>query len=96
MSDYLWSAIFGVIVYGIARQVAGRLQRVTCPFCNLFSQLFVGLATIAQSIVVLQGAIFLTTCLAIDNYAEVGGQGVFWHLCSFYHEPLHSLTVKEV
>ena len=33
---------------GFARQVAGWLQRLTCPFCNLPRNCF-GLATIAQS-----------------------------------------------
>ena len=33
---------------GFARKVAGRLQRVTCPLCNLSSNIF-RLATTAQS-----------------------------------------------
>ena len=30
----------------------------------------------------------------LDNYAEDGGPGVAWLLCSFYHKPLCSLIVK--
>ena len=47
---------------GVVRQVAGRLQRVTCSLCNLSTNLF-GLATIPQSKLVLYNAIFLATCL---------------------------------
>ena len=47
---------------GVTRQVAGRLQRVTCPFLSL-SRYFFGLATITQSKLVLRSAVFLATCL---------------------------------
>ena len=32
----------------------------------------------------------------VDDYAKDGGPEVVWLLCSFYHEPLRSLTVKKV
>ena len=32
----------------------------------------------------------------IDDYAKDGEPGVLWLLCSFYHEPLRTLIVKEV
>ena len=32
---------------------------------------------------------------SIDDYTKDGGTGVVWLLCSFYHEPLHSLIVKQ-
>ena len=32
----------------------------------------------------------------IDNYAKDGGPSVVLLLCSFYHELLHTLIVKEV
>ena len=32
----------------------------------------------------------------MDDYAKDGGLGEVWLLCSFYHEPLRSLIVKEV
>ena len=32
----------------------------------------------------------------MDDYAKDGGPWEVWHLCSFNHEPLHSLIVKEV
>ena len=32
----------------------------------------------------------------IDDYAKDGGPGEVWLLCSFYHDPLRSLIVKEV
>ena len=32
----------------------------------------------------------------VDDYAKDGGPGVVWLLCSFYHEPLQALIVKEV
>ena len=47
---------------GVVRQVVGRLQRVTCPLCNL-SLSFLRLATVAQNQLVLHGAICLVTCL---------------------------------
>ena len=31
------------------------------------------------------------TCKSIDNYAKDGRPGEAWLLCSFYHEPLHTL-----
>ena len=31
-----------------------------------------------------------------DDYAEDGGQGEVWLLCSFYLEPLRSLIVKKL
>ena len=34
--------------------------------------------------------------IPIDNYAKDGGPGVVWLLCSFYHEHLRSLILKEV
>ena len=33
---------------------------------------------------------------SIDDYAKNGGPGMVRLLCSFYHEPLRSLIVKEV
>ena len=33
---------------------------------------------------------------SIDDYAKDGGPEEFRLLCSFYHDPLHSLIVKEV
>ena len=38
--------------------------------------------------------LFLYT-VEIYDYAKDGGPGVAWLLCSFYREPLRSLTVKE-
>ena len=32
----------------------------------------------------------------MDDYAKDGGPGEVWLLCSFYHESLRSLIVKEV
>ena len=34
--------------------------------------------------------------ILIDDYAKDDGPGVVWLLRGFYHEPLRSLTVKEV
>ena len=34
--------------------------------------------------------------MLIDDYAKDDGPGVVSLLCSFYHEPLRSLIVKEV
>ena len=42
------SFLFNLCFNRVARKVAGRLQRVTCPLCNL-SHNFCRLATIAQS-----------------------------------------------
>ena len=39
---------------------------------------------------------WLGVTFSIDDYAKDGGPGVVRLLCSFYHEPLHSLIVKEV
>ena len=32
----------------------------------------------------------------MGDYAKDGGPGVVWLMCSFYHEPLRFLIVKEV
>ena len=40
--------------------------------------------------------VFPEWLLTIDDYAKDGGPGVVRLLCSFYHEPLRSLIVKEV
>ena len=34
--------------------------------------------------------------VCINDYAKDGGPGEVWLLCSFYHEPLRALIVKEV
>ena len=39
---------------------------------------------------------FAVQTVAIDNYGKDGGPGVVRLLCSFYHEDLRSLIVKEV
>ena len=51
---------------GVTRQVAGRLQRVTCPLYNLSHNYF-WLAMIALSELVLHDVIFLSTCLATSE-----------------------------
>ena len=42
------------------------------------------------------GEVFSQGPKSIDDKAKDGGLGEVLLLCSFYHEPLHSLIVKEV
>ena len=64
-----------------------NLKLLTYTVCNLvptadFEPLFQFLYTLEQGV--------------IDNYAKDDEPGEVWLLCSFYHESLRSLIVKEV
>ena len=74
---------FQLVSNGVAGQVASRLQRVTCPFCNLFCN-FLELQRL--HLVTLAVELNSTFCndsistdllksLQIDNYAKDGEPG---------------------